>query len=75
MSRICHVCGKHRVVGGHIVHRGKPKKEGGIGLQRVKNTKRLFKPNLQMVRIREGQTVKRVKVCTSCIRSGLVTKA
>ena len=75
MSRRCFVCGKARTIGGNIVHRGKSKKEGGIGLQLVKNTKRTFSPNLQHVRIRENGQVKRVKVCTSCIRSEKITKA
>ena len=75
MSRECYVCGKRKVVGGHITHRGLPKKSGGIGLQLVKNTKRTFKPNLQKIRIAEGGAVKRVKVCTSCLRSNKVTKA
>ena len=51
MSRECYVCGKKKVVGGRITHRGLPKKAGGIGLQLVKNTKRTFKPNLQKKRI------------------------
>lgn len=38
-------------------------------------TKRRFKPNLQRVRaVRDGQ-VKRIDVCTNCIKSGFVVKA
>ena len=37
-------------------------------------TKKRWYPNLQKVRtVKNGQTV-RMRVCTSCIRSGLVTK-
>ena len=75
MSRECYVCGKKKIVGGNITHRGLPKKSGGIGLQLVKNTKRTFKPNLQKVRINESGAVKRVKVCTACLRSNRITKA
>ncbi len=75
MSAICHVCGKGKTMGGSITHRGLPKKKGGIGLQLVKNVKRAFKPNLQNVRIRENDTVKRVKVCVACLRSNKVVKA
>ncbi len=38
-------------------------------------TKRRFNPNLQRVRAVRNGTVKRINVCTSCIRTGLVTKA
>ncbi len=75
MARICYVCGKGKVVGGHITHRGLAKKSGGIRLQLVKNTKRTFKPNLQDVRIMDGQAKKKVKVCAACLRSNKVTKA
>jgi large subunit ribosomal protein L28 len=37
-------------------------------------TKRRFYPNLQTVRAVQNGTVKRMKVCTRCIRSGLVVK-
>lgn len=38
-------------------------------------TKRRFNPNLQSVRtIQDGQ-VKKVMVCTQCIKSGIVVKA
>ncbi|MCJ8331969.1 MAG: 50S ribosomal protein L28 [Lentisphaeria bacterium] len=71
----CYVCGKGRIVGGNIVHRGISKKKGGIGLQLVKNTKRVFKANLQSMKIRDSGQVKRVKVCASCIRSNKIVKA
>ncbi len=75
MARECYCCSKSKTVGGRITHRGLSKQSGGIGLQLVKNTKRTFKPNLQNVRIREGNSVKRVKVCTSCLRSNKIQKA
>ena len=75
MARECYVCSKRKVVGGSITHRGKAKKDGGIGLQLVKNVKRTFKPNLQKIRIKENGGVKRALVCTRCIRSGFVSKA
>ena len=76
MAKECFACGKRRVSGGHITHRGLSKKSGGIGLQLVKVTKRVFRPNLQPARIRtENGTVKRVKVCAACLRSGKVNKA
>jgi large subunit ribosomal protein L28 len=75
MSKTCYVCGKRKTAGGSITRRGLAKKKGGIGMHVVKNVKRTFKPNLQSARIREGSAVKKVKVCTSCIRSGLIVKA
>ena len=75
MSRICDICGKHKVVGGHITRRGLAKKKGGIGMHVVKNTKRTFSPNLQTVHaLVNGRSVK-MTVCTACIRSNKVVKA
>lgn len=70
----CYVCGKGRAVGGSITRRGLAKKKGGIGMHVVKNTKRTFKPNLQSCKIVENKVVKKVQVCTSCIRTGKVQK-
>ena len=51
MSRVCDVSGARRTVGGSIVRKGMPKKQGGIGTHVVKNNKRVFLPNLQKRRI------------------------
>ncbi|HBC87773.1 MAG TPA: 50S ribosomal protein L28 [Lentisphaeria bacterium] len=75
MSRVCDICGKHRVVGGTIVRRGLAKKKGGIGTHVVKNNKRVFNPNLQNIRVKMNGTVKTMKVCTACIRSERIQKA
>ncbi len=75
MSRVCEICGKHKVMGGHITRRGLAKKKGGIGMHVVKNTKRVFAPNLQSVKAVVNGTTKTMTVCTACIRSGKVTKA
>ncbi len=75
MARICALCGKKKHVGGSITRRGLAKKKGGIGMHVVKNVKRTFKPNLQRVRIVHQGTVKRMLVCSSCIRSNQVEKA
>jgi large subunit ribosomal protein L28 len=74
MARECFFCSKKATVGGNIVHRGIAKKSGGIGLQLVKNTKRVFKPNLQKVKMTVAGTRQSTLVCTSCIRSGKVVK-
>ncbi len=75
MSKQCYICGKKKVVGGRITRRGLAKKKGGIGMHVVKNVKRIFKPNLQSAKIREGSNSKTVKICVSCIRSDHVVKA
>jgi len=37
-------------------------------------TKRVFRPNLQNVRALVNGAIQRIKVCTRCLRSGLVKK-
>ncbi|OGV47876.1 MAG: 50S ribosomal protein L28 [Lentisphaerae bacterium GWF2_52_8] len=76
MSKVCEICGKGKVVGGSVVRKGLAKKVGGIGMHVVKNTKRIFKPNLQTLKVRTGEgSVGRKKVCSACIRAGRVQKA
>jgi len=62
MARVCSVCGKKPVVGNNVSHANN-------------KTKRLWRPNLQKIRIVEEGRVKRRKVCTRCIRSGKIMKA
>ncbi len=62
MARVCELCGKKPMVGSNVSHAHNV-------------TKRRFNPNLQRVRALRNGTVKRINVCTSCIRTGLVTKA
>ena len=71
----CVICGKQQVVGGSIVRKGLAKKVGGIGTHVVKNNKRVFKANIQKIRIRINGGVQKAQVCTSCIRSGKIEKA
>lgn len=63
MSKECAVCGKKPMVGNNVSHAHNL-------------NKRVFNPNLQRVRavIKEG-CVRRIDVCTSCIKAGKVTKA
>jgi len=71
----CSVCGKQQVVGGSIVRKGLAKKVGGIGTHVVKNNKRVFKANIQKIRVKTSGGAKKMQVCTSCIRSGKIEKA
>jgi large subunit ribosomal protein L28 len=63
MSRICEICGKRPLKGYNVSHAHN-------------RTKKISYPNLQKVRVMESSgQVKRVKVCTRCIRSNKVYKA
>ena len=74
MARVCELCGKHTRSGGQIARRGLPKKKGGVGLRITGHTLRKFRPNIQRVRAEVDGVVKRVKICTRCLRSGKITK-
>lgn len=75
MSKVCFICGKRPVAGRQIVRRGLAKKKGGVGRKIVRVSKRRFLPNLQKVKAVVGGSVKRIKVCTVCLKSGRVKKA
>ena len=75
MSRRCEICGKHGVRGNSILRRGQAKKKGGIGQHVTAITPRVFKPNLQSVHALVKGKSQRMRVCTSCLRSGKVQKA
>ena len=62
MASVCEVCGKGPMSGNNVSH------------SHVK-TKRKWKPNIQRVRALVKGEVKRVNVCTRCLRSGNVDRA
>ncbi len=62
MSKICEICGKKPLVGNNVSHAHNV-------------TKRRFNPNLQKVRAMYNGQVKKIVVCTNCIKSGRVVKA
>ena len=70
MSRKCELCGKKTATGNTIARRGLAKKKGGIGKKTTGVTKRKFYPNLQSKRIMIKGKIKKVLVCTKCIKSG-----
>lgn len=72
--RRCAICNKGPIRGNQITRRGLAKKVGGVGRKITGLSRRSWKPNLQRIRaVVNGQTV-RLKVCTTCIRSGKVVK-
>jgi large subunit ribosomal protein L28 len=62
MSKMCEICGKKPLVGHNISHAHNI-------------TKRRFNPNLQKVKTLQKGRVKKMMVCTSCIKSGHIVKA
>ncbi len=74
MSMKCEICGKKPSFGKSIVRRGLAKKKGGVGQKVTGITARKFIPNIQKVRAVVGGGVKRVRVCTKCIKGGRITK-
>ncbi|MFO7900413.1 MAG: 50S ribosomal protein L28 [Planctomycetota bacterium] len=74
MARVCEFCGKGTQTGRRVVRRGLAKKKGGVGRKPTGITKRTFKPNIQKVRALIDGEVRRVHVCTACIRAGKVVK-
>ena len=75
MPRMCQLCGKKVAFGRSYARRGLAKKKGGVGRRITGKTLRKFAPNLQRVRVLRGGSVRRMRVCTACIRGGRVQKA
>ncbi|HKV07036.1 MAG TPA: 50S ribosomal protein L28 [Thermoanaerobaculia bacterium] len=61
MAKQCEFCGKKTVFGNNVSHAHNV-------------TSRTWQPNLQSVRALIDGTVKHVRVCTRCLRSGKVVK-
>ena len=57
----CEICGKGQMSGNNVSH------------SHVK-TKRKWNPNLQTVKANVSGSVKKVSVCTRCLRSGKVDR-
>ena len=62
MAKMCEVCGKAPVFGNRISHAHNV-------------SSRRWMPNLQSVRVKVGSAVRRMRVCTRCLRSGKIQKA
>lgn len=73
--RQCAICGKRPVHGSAVTHRGMLKVKGGVGRRTVRVNPRRFLPNLQPRTIIRNGIIQRVRVCTSCLKSGRVPKA
>jgi len=75
MAKECAICGKNNNTGNRIIQRGKAKRLGGVGRKTTGISRRQQKPNLQKVKAMIDGSPKRIKVCTTCIRSGRVERA
>lgn len=62
MALMCDLCQKKPASGNNVSHANN-------------KTKRVFNPNIQTVRAIVDGAHKRIRVCTRCLRSGLVKKA
>lgn len=62
MSKKCDVCGKAPIKAAKLTFSHK----------QIVHTQ---EPNLQSVKVNVNGTVKRIKVCTSCLRAGKIQKA
>ena len=62
MAKRCDICGKGPAVGRNVSHAHNV-------------TRRRFRPNIQRVKAVVNGGVKRIRVCTRCLRSNKVVKA
>ena len=61
MASVCDVCGKQPGFGNKIS-------------RSHRRTRRRWNPNIQTMRVVVGRTPRRLRVCTSCIKAGKVTR-
>jgi large subunit ribosomal protein L28 len=61
MARVCEICGKGPQFGNRISHAHNL-------------TKRRWNPNLQRVRALIDGAVRKIRVCTQCLKSGKIQK-
>ena len=62
MSKKCEICGKGQVSGNTVSH-------SNI------HTRSKWNPNIQTVRVNDNGSVRKMNVCTRCIKSNKVTRA
>ena len=62
MARVCELCGKGPITGHNVSHANN-------------KTPRRWYPNLHRARVVVNGVVRRIRVCTQCIKSNKVAKA
>ncbi len=61
MAQRCDICGKGPASGNNVSHSNR-------------HTRRRFMPNIRKVKVNQKGTVRSMKVCTVCLKSGKVVK-
>lgn len=61
MSKICAICGKKPQFGHNVSHANN-------------RTNRRWDPNLKKVKVNDNGSIKTIKICTSCLKKGVVQK-
>ncbi len=61
MAQRCDICGKGPASGNNVSHSNR-------------HTRRRFMPNIRKVKVNQKGTVRSLKVCTVCLKSGKVVK-
>ena len=61
MARVCELCGKKSQFGNTVSHANN-------------KTRRRWLPNLKKVRVRLEKSVKTVRICARCLRTGNIQK-
>ena len=62
MAQRCDICGKAPASGSNVSHS-------------QRHTKRRFQPNIQSAKLLVGGELKRMKICTRCLRTAYKTPA
>ncbi len=62
MAQVCEICAKKPITGHSVSHANN-------------RTPRRWMPNLQKVRAVINGSVRRVRICTSCLKAGKIQKA
>lgn len=62
MSRKCEICGKGQTSGNNVSHSNR-------------HTRRKWNANIQNVKVNENGNVRKMKVCTQCLKSGKVNRS
>jgi large subunit ribosomal protein L28 len=71
VSAVCDICAKKPQFGNKVARLGRNAQKRRI----QGRAKRLFRPNVQPVRVVIDGTPRRLTVCTSCLKAGKVARA
>jgi large subunit ribosomal protein L28 len=70
VSAVCDICGKKPRSGKTVARLGR-----NAVKRRIKGkSARMFKPNIQSIRVAVNGSTRRLNVCTACIKAGKVTR-